>query len=122
MAQEQVQGSDQQGSGQQGGSQYRPAGTGFEPYESRKDALTKAMQQARWNWGGLHVAPWIGLRDVTYQERGTADSTAGELTATGGAGLKGYLPLGAHGMLALHALPEYAWWQKQSDRNTVVGH
>jgi hypothetical protein len=103
-------------------AQYRAAGTGLDLLPNRQEELTKAMQQARWNWGGLRVAPWIGVRNITYEERGTPDGPKGELTATAGAGLKGYLPLGAHGMFSLHALPEYTWWQKQSDRNTPVGH
>ena len=106
-------------------AQYRTAGSGFQLLVSRKDELTKASEQARWTLGPLRVAPWIGLRDVTYvrEQQVTAGSgSRGDLTATAGAGLKVYLPLGTHGMFSAHALPEYTWWQRESGRNAVVGH
>src|SRR5690242_10402067 len=79
-------------------AQYRTAGTGFELFPSRKDQLTKAADAARWNLGPLRVAPWLGLRDVTYvrEQSPTGGSARGDLTATAGAGLKVYLPLGSH--------------------------
>jgi hypothetical protein len=105
-------------------AQYRTAGTGFELFPSRKDQLTKASEAARWTLGPLRVAPWLGLRDVTYvrEQAISGGESRGDLTAPAGAGLKVYVPLGTHGMFSAHALPEYTWWRRQSDRNAVVGH
>jgi hypothetical protein len=59
---------------------------------------------------------------VREQRLDGSERSKGDLTATAGAGLKAYLPLGTHGMVAAHALPEYTWWQRESERNAVVGH
>jgi hypothetical protein len=106
-------------------SQYREAGSGVEILPSRKQLLEEAVEEARWRLGALRVAPWIGLRDVSYvrgerRADDTGDEADSDLTATAGAGLKAYLPMGK-AILALHALPEYSWWQKQDERNAVVG-
>ncbi len=105
-------------------AQYRAAGSDIAILPDRKSELETAMQQAPWHLGGLRVAPWIGVRDVSYVRELDAGGRQrpADLTATGGAGLRAYLPLGTHTIVAAHALPEYAWWQKEKDRNAVVGH
>jgi hypothetical protein len=108
-------------------AQYRDAGTDVEVLPSRKEQLDEAVEQARWRLGRLHVAPYIGIRDVSYV-RGESSATgagaaAGEtsdLTATLGAGLRLYLPM-SKSVLAAHAIPEYSWWREQDERNAVIG-
>jgi hypothetical protein len=104
-------------------AQYRDAGNQLEPVQDRKKELEKLWQDAPWHLGGMKVAPWIGIRDINYVKEldAAGREQEGDLTATVGAGLRGYLRLGGHGMLATHVLPEYAWWQKQSERSAVVG-
>jgi hypothetical protein len=85
--------------------------------------LEKAIEEARWRLGDVRIAPWIGLRDVTYVRELDAQGREqqGDLNVTAGAGLKAYLKLGEHAMAAAHALPEYSWWQRQDERSAVVG-
>ncbi|HEV8630945.1 MAG TPA: hypothetical protein VGV61_11555 [Thermoanaerobaculia bacterium] len=106
-------------------AQYRAAGSDLELIPNRKQQLEKAVEQARWSLGAIRISPWLGVRDVTYVREldpQTGERQRGDLTATAGAGLKAYLPLGEHVIAAAHALPEYTWWQRQKERNAAVGH
>jgi hypothetical protein len=104
-------------------AQMREAGSGIEVGTGRQQQLETAMDEARYHLGPFRVAPWIGLRDVSYVrgETGSGDGQS-DLTATAGAGLRAYLPFRDHAILAVQAMPEYSWWQEQSDRNAVIGH
>ena len=97
-------------------AQYTTPGGGSEDPRTRKEALDDAIANARWKLGALRLDPWFGLRDLGYlgdAERRDADETTEErdaqLTATVGAGLRAYLPVGSRVVLAAHALPEYIW-------------
>jgi len=104
-------------------AQYRAAGSDLELFLNTKKELEKSMADAPWNIGAVRVAPWIGLRDVAYvrELNASGEQQEGDLTITAGAGLKGYLPLGKNAIAAAHLMPEYAWWQRQNERNAVVG-
>jgi hypothetical protein len=80
---------------------------------STRERIEAAVSESRWRLGPLRVDPWLTVHDVAWVDNvfGTADDEVSDLTATAGAGLKGYLPLGPKTTLALHALPEYVYWQ-----------
>ncbi len=103
--------------------QYTPSGTFEEQRESMEDLLDRSMKEARWRFGPAFFHPWIGIRDIAYvdparRRDGTEDS---DFTATVGVGLRGYVPIGSELTLALHALPEYVWWQDLSERRRING-
>jgi hypothetical protein len=109
-------------------AQLTPAGTGAEIEASRQRQLEQALEEARWHLGPWRVAPWIGIHDVRLvrgEQTSSEDETAGkddsDLTATVGAGFRAYRPFRSEAMLAVHALPQYSWWQEDSDRNSVIG-
>jgi hypothetical protein len=95
-------------------AQYTAPGGPADALESRREALEKAAEEARWKAGPLRLDPAFGLSDVAYVDSGrTGDE--GELTATATAGLRGYLPVGSRSTLVLFALPEYVWWQDRTE-------
>jgi len=103
--------------------QYRtPGGPDGRP-EDRKRALEHAAEAARWRLGQIRVDPWIGVKDVEYVDNvfGTAGKATGDLTATGGVGLRAYLRTGPKLIWAAHALPEYVWWRDLADRRRLDG-
>ena len=103
--------------------QYKtPGGPAGRP-EERKAALERAAAQARWRLGPVRLEPWLGLKDVEYVDNvfGTAGKPQGDLTATAGAGLRGYLRTGPKVIWAAHLLPEYVWWRDLSDRRRLDG-
>jgi hypothetical protein len=77
-----------------------------------KEGLEKAMEQARWNLGPVRVAPWFALKNVTYNDNvfGSPDDPVSDFTATVGAGLHAYLPIGPKFVVGAVAMPEYVWW------------
>ena len=92
---------------------------------TRQD-LEDAVAAARWHLGGLRVDPWLALRNVSWVDNpsGQPDGATGsesDVNAVGGAGLRAYLPTGPDVTWAAYALPEYVWWDKQSDRNRLNG-
>ncbi len=90
---------------------------------STRDQVEAAMDEARWHLGPLRLAPWIGLRDVTYVNNvfDTATDTTSDVTATAGAGLHGYVPIGPKLTLGAYALPEYVWWRRLANRRVWNG-
>lgn len=105
-------------------AQYRAAGSDLEIVPNRKKQLEDAMKEARWHLGEVRIAPWIGLRDLNYVREldPQGRQRPADFTITAGAGLKAYLKMGEHAIAAAHVLPEYVWWQRDSSRNTAVGH
>jgi hypothetical protein len=105
--------------------QYRtPGGPGERP-ERRKEALEKAVEKARWRFGALRVDPWAGVKNVDYVDNVfgvSGERKTGDLTATGGAGLRAYLRTGPKLTWAAHALPEYVWWRTLTERRRLDGH
>jgi hypothetical protein len=94
--------------------QYSSPGSFQETRESTEDLLDRSMKNARWRLGRVFLHPWIGLRDVSYSDQ------EADITATVGAGIRGYLPLGEF-TLVMHVLPEYVWWKDQSERRQLNG-
>lgn len=104
--------------------QYTAPGGPAGRQDSRKEALEKAVEQARWRFGALRVDPWVGLKDVDYVDNalGTpSGGKVGDVTATVGAGLRAYLRTGPKLTWAAHALPEYVWWRDLADRRRLDG-
>lgn len=91
-----------------------------------QEDLTTAYEEARWAAGPLRFQPWLGVRDaslVTIQER-QVDGTVTErddFTLTAGAGLRAYARSSPKWMLAVHALPEYVWWQDEDAKSGLNG-
>ncbi|MBZ0115111.1 MAG: outer membrane beta-barrel protein, partial [Thermoanaerobaculia bacterium] len=103
-------------------AQYRTPGTGVTISENRRTQLETAIEEARWNLGPVRVQPWIGFRDIVYQDNiPTADGPVDDIHGSAGAGLKFYLPVGEDVVIAAHALPEYNFWIDLDDRNQVIG-
>jgi hypothetical protein len=99
-----------------------PGELALEPEDVREN-LDRAVEEARWRLGGLRLSPWFGLRDAGVQDNIFSSEGSGEtdVTATVGAGLKAYLPLGRKATFAAHGLPEYVWWRDSSERSEVNG-
>lgn len=83
-----------------------------------KEQVEKSMAEARYKLGPVKLAPWIGLRDLSYYDNvfGTTEDKTSDWTATLGVGLRAYLPLGAKVVVAARALPEYVWWKELDNR------
>lgn len=81
------------------------------------------IEGAPWKTGPLALDPWVGLQDfriVTELSR-QSEAEGEDLTLTVGAGLRGYLPAGPRALFAVHALPEYVWWQDNEDKRNLNG-
>lgn len=103
-------------------TQYTPPGTLGRPIVDRREALERAVEEARWRLGAVRVEPWIGLREVARVETESTDgATESDLTATAGAGLQLYLPVGSRTTLAAETLPEYVWWKERADDRRLAG-
>lgn len=102
--------------------QYTPPGTLGRPIVDRREALERAVAEARWRLGPVRVEPWIGLREVARVEQESTDGESeSDLTATAGAGLQLYLPVGSRTTLAVETLPEYVWWRERADDRRLAG-
>ncbi len=103
--------------------QYSMPGRYDEQHEPRAEVIDRGVREARWKLGRLYLDPWIGLDDISYIDNVTSETggpKVSDVTATAGAGLRGYLPLGRM-TLAMHALPEYVWWRDLADRRRWNG-
>lgn len=104
--------------------QYTPPGGPQEKPESRREELERQIAAARYHLGPVRVAPWLALRDVAYV-RGLFSSgqplLPNDLTATAGAGFRAYLRNGPKATWLAQVLPEYVWWQKQTQRRQLNG-
>lgn len=105
--------------------QYKTPGGPTGRPESRKEALERAMEEARWRLGAVRLDPWLSLSDVEWVDNATAtaagESETSDVTATLGAGLSAYLRTGPDLVWAAHALPEYVGWRELEDRRGVGG-
>ncbi len=103
--------------------QYTTPGAFEEVRESMEDLLDRSMTEARWRWGRIHMHPWLALRNFSFvdpvTDRDGAEVT--DFTASAGAGVRGYAPIGRELTVAFHALPEYVWWQDLDDRRRLNG-
>jgi hypothetical protein len=100
-------------------TQFTPPGTFIGRTISRSETVERAMQDARWKLGRVYFDPWAAIRNLSYTD--TTERGESQLTVTVGAGVRGYTPLGSEMTLALHVLPEYVWWQDESERNRWNG-
>lgn len=104
--------------------QYNPPGSLTELQLPRRQGIEKSLAEARWRLGPVRIDPWIALENLTYVNdvfSGGGGEEVSDLTATVGAGLRAFLPVGQDTMLAAYALPQYVWWQDQEDRRQLVG-
>ncbi len=89
-----------------------PGSLGVEQIPTQ-ERLQDAMDDARYHLGPLRFGPWVALKDVGYVDNvfGTETNQKSDLTATLGAGVLAYLPIGHRMTLGMYALPEYVWWR-----------
>jgi hypothetical protein len=100
-----------------------PGGPAGRPAD-RKGELAKATANARLRVGPLRVAPEISLKDVQYVKNllgSGLSSTPSDFTATVSGGFRAYLPTGPDVTWTGFALPEYVWWQKQTESRRLNG-
>jgi hypothetical protein len=108
-------------------SQYTQPGTVGRGREAavEREQMAAAVEEARWRLGPLRLEPWVGLRDLSWNDNpgGSAEGeeTEGDLSVSAGAGLRGYLPTGPDVVLAAHALPEYLWYADDEARRRLNG-
>ncbi len=95
--------------------QYTPPGGANDQGAGRKQALEKAVEEARWHAGPLRFDPALWISDLSWVDRPADDLNGAEsdLTARAGAGLRAYLPVGSKTTVAAYALPEYVWWKER---------
>jgi len=111
-----------------------PAGAQFAQYTvpggpegravDRKAEVAKETASARLRLGPLRVAPEISLKDVEYVKNLLGSgfgSTPSDFTATVSGGFRAYLPTGPDVTWTGYALPEYVWWQKQTESRRLNG-
>ena len=104
--------------------QYTAPGRLVESRETMQDLLARQMKESRWRLGRFFVDPWVGVRNIAYFDNVYGDTQGpkqSDFTATLGAGLRTYCPLGAELTFAGYALPEYVWWQELADRRRING-
>ncbi len=104
-------------------TQYTPPGSLPFPDVPTRERLEQARSEARWHLGGLRLEPWLALHDVGWVDNvfATSGEPTSDYTATAGAGVRGYTGVGPKTVLALHALPEYVWWQELEERRAWNG-
>jgi hypothetical protein len=88
-----------------------------------KEQLEVRMEEARWDLGPVRLAPYLGVRGLSWVENVFAEEGGGtsDLTASVGAGLTAYLPTGPSLVWVAQAMPEYVWWSDLAERRQVVG-
>ena len=105
-------------------AQYVAPGGVAEARESTHNVIQRSMNDARWRLGRFYLSPWIGAHDITYLDNvggSSGKDKQSDFTATIGAGLRVYRPIGSALTLAAFALPEYVWWQRLEGRRRVNG-
>ena len=93
-----------------------------EQRESRVELLREAVSEARWSFGNFKLDPFLAIKDASWVDNvfSTDDEETSDFTVTVGAGLRGFWEVGDT-IIALHALPEYVWWQDLEDRRRLNG-
>jgi hypothetical protein len=104
--------------------QYTPPGGPEIRPESRQDQLKRELAEARYHLGPVRIAPWASVHDVAYVQ--SLLSTGGarqpnDVTATVGAGFRAFLHDGPKATWVAQVLPEYVWWQRQTERRQLDG-
>lgn len=104
-------------------AQYTAAGLGAGTEPLDKEQLEQQMEAARWRLGPVRLAPYLGVRGLSWVQNVFAaegDDTS-DLTASLGAGLTAYLPTGPRLFWVAQAMPEYVLWADLAERRQVVG-
>lgn len=107
-------------------TQYTQPGT-VSPGAETVDRATmeEAIEEARWHLGPVRVEPWAGIRNLSWNDnpggRTEGSEADGDVTASGGAGVRSYLPVGPDVVISAHALPEYTWWADREDLRRLNG-
>ncbi len=103
--------------------QYTPPGGPPEEPESRREQIEKEVEEARFRLGVLRVAPWAALSNVAYVRNlfSSGEVPPNDFTATAGLGFRAYLRNGPKATWRAQVLPEYVWWQKQTERRQLNG-
>lgn len=104
-------------------SQYTAPG-GTNRYElPTAEGVEAEMAAARWRLGGVRLAPWFGLRGLSYEQDVFVDdeNETSDITGTVGAGLTAYLPTGSRVFWIAQAMPEYVFWLDLTERNEFIG-
>lgn len=103
-------------------SDYTAPGSLGRPLVDRREVLQRAVEEARWHLGAVRVDPWLSLRELAWVEQRDAEGeSVGDLTATAGAGLDAYLPVGSRTTFAAQAHPEYIWWRERTEQRRLAG-
>lgn len=104
-------------------AQYTAAGPGSAAAPLGKEEIERRMDEARWRLGPVRLAPYLGVRELSWVENVFAaegDDTS-DLTASLGAGLTAYLPTGPRLFWVAQAMPEYVFWADLEERRQLVG-
>lgn len=106
--------------------QYMSPGGMRVPDRESEAGFERAMEDARWRFGGLRVAPFLGIRNAQIHSNvfGTSEEQGEEVTdftGTFGAGLDGYFKTGSHLFYSLEAQPDYVFWLDLDERNQLIG-
>ena len=103
--------------------QYTAPGSLRETQTPTREDFENALSDARWRWGALRLTPWYELKDVGYNSNvfGSTTNQQSDFNVTAGAGLRAYVPVGSKVNLAIHALPEYVWWNELENRRRLNG-
>jgi hypothetical protein len=92
--------------------QYIAPGSLGIPTVAPRTSLEKSVGNAPWKAGPFRLQPYVVLRDLGYVDNlFPSGARVSDVTATGGLGVKAYLPLGSKVTVAAHVLPEYVWWR-----------
>lgn len=97
---------------------YLLPGTLGEEREPTERELARAAADAPWSFLGIRLQPWAGISSATYSDNvfATADPKTSDTTASLGAGLRAFLPVGEDILIGGYVQPEYVWWQDLSDQ------
>ena len=103
--------------------QYTPPGDFRSPAQAREDVFRQRMDDAAWRFGKLLVDPWIGIRQLGYEDAvvDASGEEVSDLSITMGAGLNAYLPVGSDWVWGAFILPEYSWWREVEERRRFNG-
>ncbi len=103
--------------------QYTPPGQLSDHGPSQQVQLETALEEALWKAGAFRIQPWVGVKDAAYIDNVYATNTdaVSDFTATVGAGLRFFVPIGGKTIFSVHALPEYVWWADLADRRRLNG-
>ncbi len=103
--------------------QYTPPGGPELRPETRQEQLKRELAAAKYRLGPVHIAPWASLHDLAYVRSLLSSGLRqpNDFTATVGAGFRAYLRNGPKATWTAQVLPEYVWWQRQSQQRQLNG-